>query len=135
MLKNSQYYLEKYKQKKKEVEDYDDDLRDLNRIMSNLADNLFDEITAVNNRIDDLKRDLNNGVRHNSRFTSCANAFGSEKEKTINSDCHLGPSKDALEDEISRIQKLRNQAANDRDDYYEKYKEKKEEEKAALGGK
>lgn len=128
----SSYYYNLYTQKKKEVDTYDKNLRDLRKALSNLTDTMSDEIRAVNNKLEDLKSDLNKGVRHNSRFTSQANAITAEKEKAVTADPLLSVAVRALQDEISRVNGLRNQAAIDRDNYYQQYQNKKEEERKAL---
>jgi len=117
--------------KKKEVVNYDDDLKDLKKILNNLSDSLSDEISVVNNVLDNLKNELNKAVRHNSSFTTKANELENKKQKAIYMDSYLGKSKYALEDEIARINSLRTQATSDRDYYYKKYLQKKDEERAA----
>lgn len=93
---------------------------------------MSDEIRAINNELDDLKSDLNKSIRHNSKFTSRANAVTTEKEKTVTADPNLSVAVRELEEEIARINGLRNTAINDRDYYYREYKEKKEQERQEL---
>lgn len=81
MASSSSYWYNLYKGKRDLVKKYEVRIKELKTVLSNLQDNLWDEIRAVNNEIDDLKEDLNKGVRHNARFTSRANSLGSEKEK------------------------------------------------------
>ena len=131
-MANSSYYYNLYKQKKSAVNSYDDDLKDLRKALSNLTDTMSDEIRAINNELDDLKSDLNKSIRHNSKFTSRANAVTTEKEKTVTADPNLGVAVRELEEEIARVKGLRNTAINDRDYYYRKYKEKKEQERQEL---
>ena len=131
-MANSSYYYNLYKQKKSAVNSYDDDLKDLRKALSNLTDTMSDEIRAINNELDDLKSDLNKSIRHNSKFTSRANAVATEKEKTVTADPNLSVAVRELEEEIARVNGLRNTAINDRDYYYRKYKEKKEQERQEL---
>lgn len=131
-MANSSYYYNLYKQKKSAVNSYDDDLKDLRKALSNLTDTMSDEIRAINNELDDLKSDLNKSIRHNSKFTSRANAITAEKEKTVTADPNLSVAVRELEEEIARVNGLRNTAINDRDYYYRKYKEKKEQERQEL---
>lgn len=131
-MASSSYYYSKYREKKKEVQNYDDNLKDLNKILDNLTYDLGDEISSVNIEINALISNLNNSVRHNLLFTTKAHAFEDEKEKSVDVDSRLGASKYALEEEIARINTLRNQAISDRDYYYRKYTEKKAEERAAA---
>lgn len=131
-MANSSYYYNLYKQKKNAVKSYEDDIDDLRKALSNLTDTMGDEIRAVNNELEDLKSDLNKAIRHNAKFTSRANAVTSEKEKTVTADPHLSVAVRELEEEISRLNGLKTTAINDRDYYYRKYKEKKEEERREL---
>lgn len=131
-MASSSYYYNIYKQNKNAVKSYDDDLKDLRKALSNLTDTMNDEIRAINNELDDLQSDLNKSVRHNSKFTSRANAVTSEKEKTVTADPNLSVVVRELEEEIARINGLRNTAINDRDYYYRKYEGKKGEERKAL---
>lgn len=131
-MASSSYYYNIYKQNKNAVKSYDDDLKDLLKALSNLTDTMNDEIRAINNELDDLQSDLNKSVRHNLKFTSRANAVTSEKEKTVTADPNLSVVVRELEEEIARINGLRNTAINDRDYYYRKYEGKKGEERKAL---
>lgn len=124
-MASSSYYYNLYKQKKNAVKSYDDDIDDLRKALSNLTDTMNDEIRAVNNELEDLKADLNKSIRHNSKFTSRANAVTSEKEKAVTADPNLSVAVRELEEEISRLNGLRTTAINDREYYYQKYKGKK----------
>ena len=131
-MASSSYYYNLYKQKKNAVKSYDDDIDDLRKALSNLTDTMNDEIRAVNNELEDLKADLNKSIRHNSKFTSRANAVTSEKEKAVTADPNLSVAVRELEEEMSRLNGLRTTAINDREYYYQKYKGKKEEERREL---
>jgi len=128
-MASSGYYYNLYRQKKNAVDSYEGDLKDLRKILSNLTDTMGDEIGAVNNKLDALKSSLNKSIRHNSKFTSCANAVTSEKEKTVSADPNLSVAVRELGEEIARINGLKNTDINNRDYYYRKYKEKKEQER------
>ena len=128
-MADSGYYYNLYRQKRNAVNSYEEDIKDINKALSNLTDKMYDEIRAINNELDDLKEDLKKSVRHNAKFTSRANAFGVEKEKTVTADPILSVAVRELQEEISRLTSLKNQAIQDRDYYYWKYKEKKEEER------
>lgn len=128
-MANSSYYYNLYKQKRNAVKSYDGDLKELQKALDNLTDTMNDEIHAINNELEDLKGDLNKSIRHNSKFTSRANAVTTEKEKTVTADPHLSVAVQELQEEISRINSLRSQTVTERDNYYQKYKDKKEEER------
>lgn len=134
-MANSSYYYNVYKQKKNAVKSYDDDLKELKKALDNLTDTMYDEIHAVNNTLEELKNNLNNSVRHNSKFTSRANEVAFEKEKTVTADPNLSIAVRELQEEVSRIKALRSQAVSDRDDFYRRYKNKKDEERQELLGK
>lgn len=131
-MASSSYYYSLYKQKKDAVKSYEDDIGVLKKVSSNLTDTMGDEIRAVNNELEDLKSDLNKAIRHNASFTSRANAVTDEKEETVTADPHLSIAVRELEEEISRLDGLKTTAINERDYYYRKYKEKKEEERREL---
>ncbi|GGA79755.1 hypothetical protein [Ornithinibacillus halotolerans] len=133
-MASSSYYYNLYLKKKREVDDYEDNIRDLERILNRLGD-MQGEIWDVNFEYEDLTHDLNKGVRHNSIFTSQANTHLNKKEKSVSQDRNLSRTQDGLEDEISRLNQLLNQAISSRDYYYSKYKAKKAEERAELARK
>ena len=128
-MASSGYWYNLYKAKRDLVKTYEGQIKELRTILSNLQDNLWDEIRAVNNKIDDLKDDLNKGIRHNSRFTSKANALGTEKEKAVTADTSLRVSVNEVDGEIARLSSLKGTAERERDDYYSKYTTAKEEER------
>lgn len=128
-MADSGYYYNLYRQKKNAVNSYEGDIKDIDKALSNLTDRMYDEIRAVNNELDDLKEDLKKAVRHNGKFTSRANALGMEKEKAVTADPLLSVAVRELQEEISRLTSLKNQAIQDRDYYYQKYKAKKDEER------
>lgn len=129
-MPSSSYYNDKYKEKKKEIKKYDNNLEDLRKILNNFC-NLYDEKDAVNNELSELKTYLNKAIRYNSVFNTNAESFESKKEKSVDSDTNLKQSKESIESEISRINNLRTKAISDRDYYYNKYEQKKQEESEA----
>ncbi|WP_428909703.1 hypothetical protein [Niallia sp. Krafla_26] len=131
-MASSSYYREMYRKKRDEVDDYEDDLKDLNKILESLSFDLPAEVIDVNFELDGLKADLLKGVRHNSLFTNRANAFENKKEKSIGQDRDMSTTQNAIEDEVARVTNLRSQAISSRDYYYDKYQEKKSEERAEL---
>lgn len=128
-MANKNYYYNLYKQKRNAVKSYDNELADLRKILSNLTDTMSDEIRDINNELEDLKSDLLKSIRHNNTFTSRANIVTAEKEKAVTADPNLRIAVNMLEDEITRLNNLRTTAINERDNYYSRYTEKKEEER------
>lgn len=131
-MADSSYYYDLYKRKRDDVRTYESDSKDLGKALSNLTDTMGDEIRAVNTELEDLKSDLTKSIRHNSRFSSCANLVTSEKEKAVTADPLLSVAVRELQEEISRLDKLKTAAINEREYYYGKYKAKKEEERKAF---
>lgn len=128
-MPDSSYYYSLYKQKRNAVNDYEDNLRDLRKALSNLTDTMGDEIGNINNELDDLKSDLNKGIRHNYQFTSRANEVTEKKEKAVTADPNLSIAVSELQDEITRVDGLKNEAVSDREDYYRQYETKKDKER------
>lgn len=127
-MTNSSYYYSLYKQEKSAVNSYDDNLKDLRKVLNNLTDTMNDEIRAINNELNDLKSDLKKSIRHNSKFTSRANAVTTEKENNVAADPNLSIAVREIEEEIAHVSRLKNTAIHDRDYHYREYKEKKEQE-------
>lgn len=131
-MANSGYYWGLYVKEKEKVKTYEKNLEALHTILSNLTDTMGDEINAVNKERDDLESDLEKSVRHNEKFASSVNIVEDEKEKTVTADLHLKPAVDALEAEIADVNRLKNKAETDRDNYYRQYEsEKRKEEEEA----
>lgn len=139
-MASSSYYRSLYNNKKQEVREYDDNLRELRKIVDNINYDLFFEIFDVNDSLTALMSDLKKGIKDNAVFTSRATGLENKKEKKVGSDPYISVTLNAVEDEISRVSKLKAQAISDRDYYYKKYVAKKEEEreewlrKLAYGG-
>lgn len=131
-MANSTYYYNLYKNKKKEVKKHEDDIDDLRDIYDNLTSDLNDEIRNVNTEIENLKEDLRNGVRHNLKYDANTNNLTTKKEKGASADGKLVSVGNEIQEEIRRLENLKNSAASDRDYYYKKYKEKKDEERKEL---
>lgn len=131
-MASSSYYYNLYKQKMATVTTLENAIGNLRTIFSNLNDNLYNGIQAVNNEFDNLKSDLNKAVRHNSTFTSCANAFDSLREKSVAADSSLRKVSDELQEEITRVSNQKNQAIRDKEYYYNMYVTKKEQERRAF---
>lgn len=129
---DSSYYYDRYRENRDKVRSYEGNLKELRRALDNLTGSMDDEIRNVNKELDDLKSDLGKSVRHNSRFSSCANEITREKEKGVTADPDLSIVIRELEEEISRVDNLRNTAANNQENYYQQYKTKKDEERQAF---
>ena len=129
MERSSGYYHDLYKQNKNICKDCENDLKDLNKIYNNLTDDMGDKIHDVNVKMEDLKSDMLKAIRHNYTFTATANGVTTEKEKTVTADTYLGTTVSELQDEISRLNRKMNDAADQRDYYYSQYKAKKQEER------
>lgn len=131
-MASSDYYYNLYRTKKKEANKYEGDEKDLQKILGNLTGEMNDEIRAINNEINDLKDDLDKSVRHNAAFTKGANDVAAQKEVGVTLDTSLSVAVSELEEEIRRVNGLNNNAIRDRDYYWNKYEEKKAEERQAF---
>ncbi len=127
-MANSGYWHDLYKQKRDLVIRCEKQIKELNKICNSITDEMWDEIREVNNEIDDLKEDLNKAVRENHRFTSSASSIISEKEKATTADQNLRTSVNELQDELGRLENIKKQAESDRDRFYDKYREEKQNE-------
>lgn len=127
-MSDSNYYYKLYKEKKKEASSYEGDLKDLKKILSNLTDRMSDEIRNINDELEALKSDLDKSARHNSQFDKNANAATADREKVVTADVHLKNVVRELNEEISRVGKLKSQAESDSAYYYNMYEQKKREE-------
>ena len=131
-MADSSYYHNLYKEKKKDANKYEGNIKDLQKVLGNLSGDMNDEIRAVNNEIDDLKADLDKSVRHDAVFTKSANDIVAQKEEVISLDALLSVAVSELEEEIWRVTKLKDDAIRDRDYYWNKYEQKKAEERQAF---
>lgn len=131
-MASSSYYYELYKKYKKLAKEYGDNIKDLQKINNTVSDDLYSKIQSVNNELDNLKEDLVKSVRHNSDFSKTTNSLPSKKEKGVSSDNNMRNVTNELSDEISELNRKKNDAEDDRDYYYRRYQEKKQEEREAF---
>ncbi len=131
-MASSSYYYDLYKKYKKLAKEYEDNLDDLRKINNKISDDLYSKIQAVNNEIDNLKEDLVKSVRHNSDFSKTTNSLQSKKEKGVTADSQMRTVSNELGEEIRDLEKKKNDAEDDRDYYYQLYKQKKQEEYEAF---
>lgn len=131
-MANSSYYYNQYKQFKKEADDYDRDIKQLESIRNKLTGGLYDEQLAVNRELNDLIEDLKKGVRHNSTFTNRADDLKNNKEKSSYDDAMLGGAIGNLDSEISILQGKMRTAEQNRDDAHRKYEDEKERERQEI---
>ncbi len=130
-MASSDYYYDKYQDKKAEASRYKNDIKDLQKVLENLTDYMNDEVLAVNRKLDALKKDLDKSIRYNVTYTMTANDIGNGKEPDVSADGHLSIAIRELEEEIARLTRLKDNAQAASDEYYDDYKDAKERERRA----
>ncbi len=128
-MANSSYYYSMYKKEKEKAKTQSKDISSLQTILNRLTGEFYDEQSNVNRELDDLKEDLNKAVRHLSKFNIIVNDCYSYKEKTSTADSSLNSAIDSLENEIASLNSKQAITEQNRDYYYNKYKEEKEKER------
>ena len=128
-MANSSYYYSMYKKEKEKAKTQSKDISSLQTILNRLTGEFYDEQSNVNRELDDLKEDLNKAIRHLSKFNIIVNDCYSYKEKTSTADSSLNSAIDSLENEIASLNSKQATAEQNRDYYYNKYKEEKEKER------
>lgn len=127
-MASSGYYYNLYKSYRDSTKTYESNLRKLNDYHNKVINNFNDDVRYVNDEVDDLLEKLEIAVRYSSGFDT--NVTSIEKEPQVSEDTYMSSVITELSEEITRVTNLMNQHAGNRDYYYEKYKEKKEEERA-----
>ena len=128
-MANSSYYYSLYKKEKENANAYSKNSSSLQTILNRLTGEFYDEQSSVNSELDDLKEDLNKAVRHLSKFSIIVNDCYTYKEKVSTADTYLNSAVDSLEDEIASLNSRQITAEQNRDYYYNRYKEEKEKER------
>lgn len=128
-MADSSYYYNRYREKKREVEKYEKALRELRVIERNLVNEQNNEIDAVNREIMELGADLQQSVQENAVFLHAVSKVYEEIEHGTLGDRHLSGAVSAIQGEIWSVDSKKSQAIADRDYYWRKYQEAKEEER------
>lgn len=128
-MADSNTYKQKVKDKDREIDRYNEDIKDLQAVLDNLTNDLNYEICEVNNALYDLEDELRKAVRYNTTFTAAIEDVLEEKEKGVGSDADLSKVKSNLEDEIATLKQKKGQAEADKNYYDRKYEEAKKAEK------
>lgn len=131
-MRNSSYYYNQYKKQQNAARSYGNHKDNLQRILNTLTDSMYDEIRYVNNELDDLQEDLHRSIRHNSRFNNVANSLGRQKELGVTADVRLRVVVQEIQEEINSLNYKRNQSIQRQQDFYQDYRNKKEEERKAF---
>ena len=128
---NSGDYYARYRQKAEEAERCEDQLRKLRSLWRTLTENMENKIEAVNRALDALDESLRQSVRHNDGFAAYVRDRTEDREKSPCSDIWLSAAVQGLEAEISRLERQKEAAQNDRDSFYSQYRQAKEAEERA----
>lgn len=135
-MASASYYKRLYKEAKAEEEKYKDYKEDLQDIKNGIVNNLPEEISDVNEKISELVEALTGAVRHGTTFTSNLESISEQKEGAVDScaiktDSSLSSILSSLNREITSLGGKQETARNNKDYYYDKYEEAKEQEENA----
>lgn len=128
-MASSSYYYNLYKEEKAKAKECEKNINSLQRILNTLTQNFYDEQSNVNAELEDLYEDLTNAVRHNSSFTIATSECNLYKELAVTADANLKNTVDGIENEISELNKQRENAKRNSSNYYDSYKDAKTEER------
>ena len=130
-MASSSYYYSKYQDKKREVSKYKDWLSDLKDILNGFtAWAVTNGVKQFNNKLGDTVDNLEDAVKNVSRYKSNVNDISKEKEASVGSDKKLASAKQNVENEKSRVERLKRDAEDMRDYYYDQYLAAKRREAA-----
>ena len=127
MASSSEYY-NLYKQKKSEVKNLGNDIKDLNKIINKIEQSFDDDIRNINNKINDLKSDMEKAINYNTTYANKVWEIDADKEKDVFSDGMMSNARNALVSEVNSLENKKSDAEWEKDHYYDKYLDKKEEE-------
>lgn len=128
-MAGSSYYYNLYKQYQKSAEALGRNIKELERIRNALHNDFYDEQRNVNTQLSELKDELGKSVRHDASFDRTREACEVNKEKATNADEFLYKAVTELDQEIAELNRRRSDDEAKRDENYNRYKEKKEEER------
>lgn len=131
-MASSSYYYRKYKDYRDKVKTLKNQITKLNDIKNSLINNFYDEQSNVNKEINDLKDELKESIRHDSKFNTIASGYNKYKEKVSTADKSLGSTAEAIDSEISNLNSQKQTAERNRDSYYQKYEREKENERQRV---
>ena len=129
-MNSSEYYRE-YRQKCGEEAAYDKRLQRLKEVQKGLEETAQEGSGAVSRSLGAFREALEQSVRYSARFISAAQAAAEGKEGDSSEDPLLSAAVWELEDEISRIERLKGETQEEKDYYYSQYCRAREEEARA----
>ena len=127
-MADSKYYYRRYKEKFEEVKKYERALKELRDIERNLVSEQNNEINDVNRKIHELGNNLANSIQDNQVFSSSIRIVYEDIESSPSGDRVLSGAVRAIQSEMSDVNGKMNEAIRDRDYYWKKYREAKDEE-------
>lgn len=132
-MASSRYWKSKYESEKKKVKEYGEWLDDLDDIIDGFkAYSVTNGVSSFNKKVDKTVNDLEDAVKNQNTYRNNVGDIENEKEKKVDADSKLVSAKNYVQQEINRVKRLKSDAEDRRDDYYEKYKEAKRREAAAA---
>lgn len=126
-MADSSYYYGLYTDYKSKVSFLKKNIDSLNKIRNKITEN-DDEQRNVNKKIDDLKDDLDNAVRHDNTWSQIASECENYKEKSSECDGNLKSAIESLDAEINSLKAQKSSAESARDQAYSDYEREKDEE-------
>ena len=127
-MANSTYHYSQYQSYKSQAIGFGKNVKTLERIKNSLTSDFYDEQEAVNRKLNELKDDLKQAVRHDAKVDTIANDCELYKEKSTTADKNLNGAVVALENEIASLNSKKTTAEQNRDTQYQNYTTAKQAE-------
>ncbi len=124
-MSSSSHYYRLYNDYKRKVKNCNDDIKEIERIKISLNNDFYDEQRNVNSELEELKSDLAQAVRHNSKFDETQRDCDTYEEKTTNADQFLKQALSEIEEGLVELQRKRDDYEYQKDTYYSLYQQAK----------
>ncbi len=131
-MADSGYYKRLFEQCEREVREYENHIAQLRKMINSFYQDFCSEQGEINGKLDCLCRALGQAVRCNTRFSAAAAGGGEGRQVSAAADAQLKEAVSALENELSELNRKKDQAASLKDSYYRSYLNAKEEERRAA---
>lgn len=131
-MADSGYYRRLFEQYEGQVREYEKNIATLQKIVNDFYNNLEDEQKGINRRLERLADDLGRAVRRNTKFTAEAARCDEGRQEAVTADAKLKEALSALENELSELNRKKDQACQMKDSCHRSYLNAKEEERRAA---
>lgn len=130
-MASSSYWKSMYNSEKEKVNKYADWLDDLDDIIDGFkAYSVTNGVSSFNKKVEKTVNDLEDAVKNQNTYRNNVGDIENEKEKKVDADSKLVSAKNYVQQEINRVKRLKSEAEDRRDDYWDKYKAAKRREAA-----